>query len=512
MSGSFDPSDPPPLRRPLTRAVVAVSVIYNAYMLLRSVHSELWGWMIPILIVWFSIPVVAIYAFKRLYEFMAGDRDRQHSTGDQLIRALLIGGFIHLAGVAMRYESPTATEEPVRHATVPYNVPTEAPQGSTASLAEYVSRCALTQDQQMLVLLASDGGLHLMNLGSGELVALPPGAGESFDMLVSEARWSNSSSSVVYEADQVGLGHEKRRMQLGPLGLQYIGPTSSPHHFIAFNPSKSAFQRLNASTGDVIWTHPVEVSGQVSPAKFVHELNPNLSWNLVKLGADHHKPRYLLLVDDPVILKAAGLDTAEAKRPHAVFLDPLMPTTFSRILELVQVPGTPRFLMRVGDGDNENLVRFTLQPSVGELGISKGPMVPLRTHLIQSRLGYYEFALGANTAWQPLDPPGQALPASGFSVAWGSDLLASSPAESQLALRRPGQGYLPRIADFGDRSFSRDRTCVASGTHGAILAIALGPNVRVLSKALVNDVETIRQKQIDLPIDAKAAMDASATR
>lgn len=512
MSDAYGSSGTSSRTRPLTWAVVVCVVVYNAYLLIRSVHSELWGWMIPILVVWFSIPVAAVYAFKRLHLFMTGDRDLQHSAFDQIARAVVIGGLIHLIGMTMRPEKPpTLAQVNVKEQRAD-NVVTPEDPASPQRLAQYVSRCGLTQDQHMLVLLASDGGLHLMNLDSGELVSLPPGAGESFDMLVSEARWSNSSSSVVYEADQVGLGHEKRRMQLGPLGLQYIGPTSSPHHFIAFNPSKSAFQRLNASTGDVIWTHPVEVSEQVSPAKFVHELNPNLSWNLVKLGADNHKPRYLLLVDDPVILKAAGLDTADAKRPHAVFLDPLMPTTFSRILELVQVPGTPRFLMRVGDGDNENLVRFTLQPSVGELGISKGPMVPLRTHLIQSRLGYYEFALGANTAWQPLDPPGQALPASGFSVAWGSDLLASSPAESQLALRRPGQGYLPRIADFGDRSFSRDRTCVASSIHRAILAIALGPNVRVLSKALANDVETILQKQIDLPIDAKAAMDASATR
>lgn len=276
-------SDPPRRTRPLTSAVVVCVAVYNAYWLIRSVHSELWGWIIPILAVWFSIPVAAVYAFKRLHLFMTGDRDRQHPAGDQLLRALLIGGFIHLVGVAIRYEPPEAAEEPVRKATPTYQVPTKVPQGSAASLAEYVERCALTGGDQGLVLQTSDGGLHLMDLRSGALVSPPPDPSVSFEALTASKAWSASQVRHLHEENRVIHTREpEHQIDLDPLGLRYIGPAAAPGHFIAFHPTAREFQRLDVAAGQVVWRLGFDRMGQVlPPTDAMRLLNPKHGWSLV---------------------------------------------------------------------------------------------------------------------------------------------------------------------------------------------------------------------------------------
>jgi len=117
----------------LTRAVVALAMAYNFFMLVIHVGDKLFTLGLVLYLASLGgLVVSAVYAFKRLYQFMTGDRDRQHSAGDQLIRALLIGGLIQLVGVAMRYEPPQAAEAPVRKAAVFHQAPTDVTQGEQA--------------------------------------------------------------------------------------------------------------------------------------------------------------------------------------------------------------------------------------------------------------------------------------------------------------------------------------------------------------------------------------------
>lgn len=517
--------------RPLTRAVVACVVIYNAYLLIRSVHSELWGWMIPILIVWFSIPVVAVYAFKRLHQFWAGDRDLQYPASDQIIRALLIGGFIHLVGMAILPKRAEAPANLVREAAVlPYKVPTEAPPGSADSLAEYVSRCSLTQDEQGLVLQTSDGGLHLMDLRSGALISPPADQGTSYEALVSRAHWS--TSEVMHLPDENRVVHTRdaqHEVNLGALGLQYIGPAAAPDHFIAFHPTTREFQRLDVTTGQTVWRLPFERTGKVVPStEGLRLLNPTSGWNLMTFEAFDHRPRYLLLIDDPELLTAARVKSSESGNPQVVFLDSVIPDLGGnarfKIRELVQVPGTVTFLMTIDGGySGVRYVRFRLQHMGSELGFFHETVIPKGHLLIRPSwdrpdptlgLSVKEIVLEAegHPSWRRPDPQRHTPPIQGFSVALERDVLLPSPVEGHLELLRAGQGYLPGVAKFPSRSFARDRHCVAQSAQGYLVAIALGSELSVLFKSRAGDVDAIRQWGIDLPIDAKAAMDGAARR
>lgn len=524
-------SDPPHRTRPLTWAVVVCVVVYNAYVLIRSVHSELWGWMIPILVVWFSIPVAALYAFKRLHMFMTGDRDRQHPAGDQLLRALLIGGFIHLVGVAIRYEPPEADEEPVRKATPTYQVPTKAPQGSTASLAEYVERCSLTGGDQGLVLQTSDGGLHLMDLRSGALVSPPPDPSVSFEALTASNAWSASQVRHLHEENRVIHTREpEHQMDLDPLGLQYLGPAASSDHFIAFHSSTREFQRLDVTTGQAVWRLPFDRMLQVLPPDGkLRLLNATQTWNLLTLKRDSNDRdlRYLLLVDDPELLISAGVDASEAKKPHWALLESVIPAGWqgpSRIRELVQIPGTPNFLLSAEGGQGRvDYVRFRLQQRGNGLDFSQETISPQGDLLIRRAydgpdpgldFSGREVALepSGKGPWRALDPKRHPPPISGFSVPLDGDVLLPSPLEGRLELLRAGQGYLPWVAQFPGRSFSRDRHCAVQSADGRLVAIALGSQLRVLFKAGQGGVDEIRQWRIELPINARAAIDGASRR
>lgn len=527
MNDTYDSSYNSHRTRPLTWAVVVCVLVYNAYLLIRSVHSELWGWMIPILVVWFSIPVAAVYAFKRLHVFMTGDRDRQHPAGDQLLRALLIGGFIHLVGVAIRYEPPEAAEEPVRKATPTYQVPTKAPQGSTASLAEYVERCSLTGGDQGLVLQTSDGGLHLMDLRSGALVSPPPDQSVSFETLTASKAWSAPQVRHLPEENRVvHTRHTQQQMDLGPLGLRYIGPAAAPGHFIAFHPTAREFQRLDVAAGQVVWRLGFDRMGQVlPPTDAMRLLNPKHGWSLVTFEASDRKLRYLLLIDDPDLLAAAGMDAADAGKPHWVFLDPVMPSMGPnpqyRIREMVQIPGTPIFLMTVEDRYADvQYIRFRLQRTlefVSERVVPRGSWLIKPSHAgPDPGLGYSgrEIVLedAGHAPWRPPVPNRHHPPIAGFSVVLERDMLLPSPVEGHLELLRAGQGYLPWVANFPGRSFARDRHCVAQSVQGRLVAIALGSQLRVLYKTRQGGVDAVGQWGIELPIDAQAALDRATPR
>lgn len=531
MASSLHPDVAPDRTRPLTRAVVACVVAGDGYLLIQSVAHKLFTLgLIFYLGSLVALVVAAVYAFKRLHQFWTGDRDLQHSAGDQIFRAVLIGGLIHFAGMAIRPERPEAPQDQVQGANVPYKVPTQAQEGSLPRLAEYVSRCALTQDEQGLVLQTSDGGLRLMDVRTGALVSPPAEAGVSFDAMASRARWSVSEVSLRSKENRVvHTRDEQRQVDLGRLGLQYIGPAAAPDQFIAFHRTTPEFQRLDVSTGAVVWRLPFEFVGLVGqPEEGVRLLNPAHSWSLMTCEASDRRLRYLLLIDDPTMLAAAGLEDEQAGKPQMVFLDPVMPAMGTqsryRIRELVQVPGTTSFLMAVqGNYADAHYVRFRLQRSGSELGLISESVVPHGHALIRPSLEGPDPTLGlqgpeivleagGHPSWRPLEPQRHNPPIPGFSVALERDVLLPSPVEGRLELLRAGQGYLPWVAEFPGRSFARDRHCVAQSAQGHLVAIALGPQLRVLFKSRTGEVDAIRQWRIDLPIDAKAAMDGAARR
>jgi len=531
MASSLHPEVAPDRTRPLTRAVVACVVAGDVYLLIQSVAHKLFTLgLIFYLGSLVALVVAAVYAFKRLHLFWTGDRDLQHSAGDQIFRAVLIGGLIHFAGMAIRPERSEAPQDQVQGANVPYKVPTEAPQGSMASLAEYVSRCELAQGEQGLVLQTSDGGLHLMDLRSGLLVSPPADPNVSFEALTAGNAWSASEVRYLSEESRVVHARDpKQLVDLGPQGLRYIGPAAAPGHFIAFHPSAGEFQRLDVATGQAVWRLAFDRVGELlPPTDTLRLLSPKHGWNLMTFEAFDRRLRYVLLIDDPDLLNAAGVDPAEAGKPQWVFLDPVMPSMGTkpqyRVRELVQIPGTPNFLMAaIGGYGDVHYVRFRLQHTQGELGFVSETVVPKGSLLIKpSRegpdpgLGYSgrEIVLedAGHASWRPADPQRHHPPIAGFSVPLERDVLLPSPIEGRLELLRAGQGYLPEVAEFPGRSFSRDRHCVAQSAQGRLAAVALGSELRVLFKTEQGGMDAVRQWRIELPIDAQAAIDGSSRR
>ena len=159
----------------------------------------------------------------------------------------------------------------------------------------------------------------------------------------------------------------------------------------------------------------------------------------------------------------------------------------------------------------------------GELGFVSETVVPKGPLLIKpsregpgSVSGYSgsEMVLeeAGHASWRPPDPKRHHPPIAGFSVPLERDVLLPSPIEGRLELLRAGQGYLPKVAEFRGRSFSRDRHCVAQAAQGNLVAIALGSELRVLFRAGQGGVDAVRQWRTELPIDAQVAIDGATRR
>ena len=385
--------------------------------------------------------------------------------------------------------------------------------------ARYIESCNFSASGDLIELGASDEKAYFYEVASGTLLDLHRISREFESPSVLPAAYR-----MQYDANArvLTMGEQNPvTLRLNSPALHYVGMANEPGTVILFDDEVHAVQKVKVTSGEVLWSEPLDAAFQDKPAK---TWSTTRAWNLIRTKDAKDQIGYFLLVNDMAAIGLSELSRqAGFPSDHRLF-------KLEKTLNLQSKPG-PKGIggtVNLRGFSNDEIKRLIQRKSGADLyfealdgervgktfkldlasgtdqvpglgGWAKVPVEAQRTAMNFSGLGFGQMSKPEfEDMWQSMAFPE-------LAAFFDGTTLFSKPGENAVFAYRPGEGYAAVGAVFVQRSLATDRRCVARSPDARKIAMAVGPYLQVFSMDPGGQAG-ISASLIEVPINGKTAL------
>jgi hypothetical protein len=386
--------------------------------------------------------------------------------------------------------------------------------------ARYIKSCNFSASGDLIELGTSDESAYFYEVASGTLLDLHRVSRdfEAASVLPAQYRMQYDETARV-----VTMGEQSPvTLRLNSPALHYVGMANEPGTVILFDDEVRAVQKVKVTSGQVLWSEPLDAAFQDKPAK---TWSTNRAWNLIRTKDANDRIGYFLLVND---LAAMGLSElsrqAGFSSDHRLFK--LKNTLYLQskpgpkaVGGTVNLPGfandeIKRLIQRGRGADlyfealDGHRVRKTFKLDMASgtdqvPGLGGWQKVPIEAKRTETNFSGWGFGPMSKPKFEGL---WQSMAFPELAAFFDGTTLFSKPGENAVFAYRPGEGYAAVGAMFGQRSLATDRRCVGRSPDARKIAMAVGPYLQVFSMDQGGQAG-IRTSLFEVPINGKRALE-----